>query len=54
LGALEAFLVKRGQPAEDVLTKAIDALQGAHYVRLAEARPAQEAFLYGWINSRIG
>jgi lysozyme family protein len=54
LGALEAFLVKRGQPAEDVLTKAIDALQGAHYVRLAEARPAQEAFLYGWIKNRIG
>lgn len=54
LVALEAFLVKRGPPAEGVLTKAIDALQGAHYVRLAEARPAQEAFLYGWINSRIG
>lgn len=54
LRALEAFLAKRGPLAEDVLTKAIDALQGAHYVRLAEARPAQEAFLYGWINSRIG
>ena len=54
LGALEAFLTKRGQPAEGVLAKAIDALQGAHYVRLAEARPPQEAFLYGWINSRIG
>ncbi len=54
LGALEAFLAKRGPPAEGVLTKAIDALQGAHYVRLAETRPAQEAFLYGWIKSRIG
>ncbi|WP_397592349.1 glycoside hydrolase family 108 protein [Sphingorhabdus sp.] len=54
LRALEAFLTKRGPPAEGVLTKAIDALQGAHYVRLAEARPAQEAFLYGWIKSRIG
>ena len=54
LRALKAFLAKRGPPAEGVLTKAIDALQGAHYVRLAEARPAQEAFLYGWITSRIG
>jgi len=54
LRALEAFLAKRGPLAEGVLTKAIDALQGAHYVRLAEARPAQEAFLYGWIKSRIG
>ena len=26
---------------------AIGLLQRAHYVRLAEARPAQEAFLYG-------
>jgi len=54
LRALEAFLAKRGPSAENVLTKAIDALQGAHYVRLAEARPAQEAFLYGWLTSRIG
>lgn len=54
LRALEAFLAKRGPPAENVLTRAIDALQGAHYVRLAEARPAQEAFLYGWLTSRIG
>jgi lysozyme family protein len=54
LRALEAFLAKRGPPAEGVLTKAIDALQGAHYVRLAEAHPVQEAFLYGWLTSRIG
>jgi lysozyme family protein len=54
LRALAAFLTKRGPQAEGVLTKIIDALQGAHYVRLAEARPAQEAFLYGWIKSRIG
>jgi len=54
LRALEAFLTKRGPAAQGVLTKAIDALQGAHYVRLAEARPAQEAFLYGWLTSRIG
>ena len=54
LRALEAFLANRGPEAEGVLTKAIDALQGAHYVRLAEARPTQEAFLYGWIKNRIG
>jgi lysozyme family protein len=30
LRALEAFLTKRGPSAEGVLTKAIDALQGAH------------------------
>jgi len=37
-----------------VLLKAVEALQGAHYVRLAETRPSQEAFLYGWLANRIG
>ena len=54
LRAVEAFFRCRGASAEPVLTKAIDALQGAHYVRLAESRPAQEAFLYGWLANRIG
>lgn len=52
--ALNAFLKKRGSGSEDVLLKAVEALQGAHYVRLAEARPSQEAFLYGWLANRIG
>lgn len=54
LRALSAFFDKRGPSAETVLLKAMDALQGAHYVRLAEARPSQEAFLYGWLSNRIG
>lgn len=52
--ALGALLRKRGKPGEDVLLKAVEALQGAHYVRLAETRPSQEAFLYGWLANRIG
>ncbi len=52
--ALHAFLRKRGKAGEDVLLKAVEALQGAHYVRLAETRPSQEAFLYGWLANRIG
>jgi lysozyme family protein len=52
--ALTAFLRKRGAGGEDVLLKAVEALQGAHYVRLAETRPSQEAFLYGWLANRIG
>jgi lysozyme family protein len=54
LHALSQFLSRRGAQAETVLTKAIDALQGAHYLRLAETRPSQEAFLYGWLSNRIG
>ncbi len=54
LSALDALLRKRGSGGEDVLLKAVEALQGAHYVRLAETRPSQEAFLYGWLANRIG
>ena len=54
LRALRAFLRVRGPAAERILIKAVDALQGAHYVRLAEVRPSQEAFLYGWLANRIG
>ena len=52
--ALQAFFRKRGASGEAVSLKAIEALQGAHYVRLAETRPSQEAFLYGWLANRIG
>lgn len=54
LQALSEFFHRRGTPAETVLTKGIDALQGVHYVRLAETPPSQEAFLYGWLANRIG
>ncbi len=53
LTALDAFAATR--PAgEAVLLKAVEALQGARYLQLAEARPANEAFLYGWLANRIG
>jgi lysozyme family protein len=54
LAALDAFLNKRGKAAEGVLLKAVEALQGAHYLNIAEARPSQEAFVYGWLANRIG
>jgi lysozyme family protein len=54
LAALDAFLATRGASGETVLVKAVDALQGERYVRLAEQRPANEAFLYGWLAHRIG
>lgn len=54
LNALRAFLAKRGPNGEGVLIKAVEALQGVHYLRLAETKPSQEAFVYGWLNNRIG
>ncbi|SIO07959.1 Predicted Peptidoglycan domain-containing protein [Parasphingorhabdus marina DSM 22363] len=53
IGALQAYLKHRGKPGEAVLLKAVEALQGARYIRLAEKRPANEAFLYGWLANRI-
>lgn len=54
LAALDAFRGKRGQSGETVLLRALEALQGERYLRLAERRPANEAFLYGWLANRIG
>ncbi len=54
LDALKAFLRVRGAGAQGVLVKALDALQGERYLALAEQRPADEAFLYGWLANRVG
>jgi len=54
LAALAGFLDRRGSAGEGVLLKAIEALQGERYVALAERRPANEAFLYGWLANRLG
>jgi len=55
LAALDAFLGTRGKKGgETVLLRALEALQGERYLRLAEKRPANEAFLYGWLANRIG
>jgi lysozyme family protein len=54
LAAFDAFLKIRGSSGETVLLRALEALQGERYLRLAERRPANEAFLYGWLANRIG
>jgi lysozyme family protein len=55
LSALDTFFTIRSRSSgETVLLRAIEALQGERYLRLAERRPANEAFLYGWLANRIG
>jgi lysozyme family protein len=54
LHALDGFKAKRGAAGESVLLKAIECLQGCKYIAIAEARPANEAFVYGWLANRIG
>ncbi len=54
LAALDAFLGIRGKASgEAVLLRALEALQGERYLRLAERRPANETFLYGWLANRL-
>jgi len=55
LAALDGFLDARGlRGGETVLLRALEALQGERYLSLAERRPANESFLYGWLANRIG
>ena len=54
LAALDAFLALRRKVGETVLLRALEALQGERYLHLAEMRPANEAFLYGWLAHRVG
>lgn len=54
LAALDSFLTARGRAGETVLLRPLEALQGERYLRLAERRPANEAFLYGWLANRMG
>src|SRR3546814_4582105 len=52
MSALNAFLRLRTPGGETVLMKAMETLQGERYLSLAERRPANETFLYGWIDRK--
>lgn len=54
LRALDGYFAKRGAAGGEVLRRALDCLQGARYVALAEGRQANEDFLFGWLRTRIG
>ena len=51
--ALRAFLDKRGLKGETVLLRTLNSLQGARYIKLAENRPKDERFVYGWFLNRV-
>lgn len=53
LRAAKAFKLARGAEGEAVMLKALNALQGARYIDLAEKRGANESFLYGWLRTRV-
>ena len=53
LRALAEFLSVRGLEGEQVLLKALNCLQGAFYIELAERREKDERFVYGWLKNRV-
>lgn len=53
IAALKEFRHLRGLSGEVVLLEALNALQGARYIALAEAYPKNEKFLYGWLANRV-
>ena len=50
MAALTAFITLRD---EQVMIKALNCLQGAFYIELAERREKDEAFVYGWLKNRV-
>lgn len=53
LKALRAYVAKRGSEGVVVLVRALNCLQGARYIEIARGRQASEAFLYGWLRTRV-
>lgn len=50
LGALQQYLEFR---SAQTLLKALNCLQGAFYIELAERREKDETFIYGWLKNRV-
>jgi len=53
LEAFKAYLAWRGADGKRVMLRALNCLQGAFYIELAEARPKDEAFVFGQILHRV-
>lgn len=51
--ALRQFMQKRGTIGEKVLLAALNVLQGGRYFEIAERRPKDEDFAFGWFKNRI-
>lgn len=51
--ALRMFLGRRGAEGETVLLAALNSLLGEFLIDLAERRPKDETFVYGWLKARV-
>lgn len=53
LAALKAYMNWRGKEGETVMLRALNCLQGERYIDLAEKRPKDEKYVYGWLLQRV-
>jgi lysozyme family protein len=53
VAAFRSLLAKRGHDGEIVMLRALNALQGEHYISIGANRPASEAFEFGWFLQRV-
>lgn len=53
VAAFKEYARQRGTEGSTVMLRALNALQGAFYIALAEQRAKDEAFVYGWLNNRV-
>lgn len=53
VACLGTLLNRRAPHGEIVTLRALNCLQGARYIRLAEQRSKDERFLFGWLMNRI-
>lgn len=51
--ALKSLLNYRGKDGETVVLRGLNSSQGARYLELAEARVANEDFIFGWMLNRV-
>jgi lysozyme family protein len=52
--SLSAYLLRRQAQGEFVMLRALDGLQRAAYIEIAEKNKVQEAFVFGWLLQRTG
>ena len=53
LNSLGMFLKHRGRSGEVTLLTALNCLQGARYIEIAETEPNNESFVFGWLRERV-
>lgn len=53
VAAFKEYVRQRGTDGVTVMLRALNSLQGAFYITLAEARAKDEAFVFGWLRNRV-